>query len=377
MNVLVFGNSGSGKSTFAGALARVHGLAHLDLDTIVWEADTVAVERRPADVRASLETFLASYPRWVIEGCYGELVEVAAGRCTELVFLNPGLSACLDNNRRRPWEPHKYATKEAQDAMLADLQEWVTGYYQRQDAWSYTDHRRLFEAFTGPKREITSTKAADELRQADPVQEQPGGLPMNRTAYNSIATQWDTARSGFYGRERDYIEAVLSAAPPGSTLLDLGCGTGRPMAEHIVSRGRRVLGVDQSEAMLAIARRRLPREQWRLSAMETYRPAAGFQGALIWDALFHLPRTLHEPILHRVVDALPSGGRLMLSVGGSAQPPFTDVMFGQEFSYDSHTPQQTELILRGLGCRIILAEVMNKPDGKRDKGRDAIIAEKA
>ncbi|MEN1961331.1 AAA family ATPase, partial [Luteimonas sp. MJ246] len=37
MKVLVFGNSGSGKSTLAKRLAEEHGLAHLDLDLIVWE----------------------------------------------------------------------------------------------------------------------------------------------------------------------------------------------------------------------------------------------------------------------------------------------------------------------------------------------------
>jgi hypothetical protein len=58
----------------------------------------------------------------VIEGCYGELVERVSQFCTELVFLNPGLEACQANNRRRPWEPHKYATMEQQDAMLANLQ---------------------------------------------------------------------------------------------------------------------------------------------------------------------------------------------------------------------------------------------------------------
>jgi len=77
---------------------------------------------------------------------------------------------------------------------------------------------------------------------------------MNRDAYNKIAWHWSTARNSFFGREREYLDAVLLNAPIGSTILDLGCGTARPMAEYIVSQGRRVLGVDQSETMLVIAR---------------------------------------------------------------------------------------------------------------------------
>lgn len=156
MRILVFGNSGSGKSTLADRLAGQHALTHLDLDAIVWEPGKVAVQRSPQAIAASLADFLARHDRWVIEGCYGELVEAVASHCTELVFLNPGLEACLDNNRRRPWEPHKYSSKAAQDAMLDTLQAWVAGYYERQDPWSYQWHRRVFDSFPGTKTEHTS-----------------------------------------------------------------------------------------------------------------------------------------------------------------------------------------------------------------------------
>lgn len=154
MRVLLFGNSGSGKSTLAAQLAQAHGLAHLDLDTIVWEPGTVAVQRVPADIAASLAAFLGAHDRWVIEGCYGDLVDAASAHCTELVFLDPGREACLANNRRRPWEPHKYASQREQDAMLPNLQDWVAGYYQRDDAWSYRAHRRIFDGFARAKREL-------------------------------------------------------------------------------------------------------------------------------------------------------------------------------------------------------------------------------
>lgn len=154
MRTLIFGNSGSGKSTLARKLSAGHDLPHLDLDTIVWEPGQVAVMRSPEAIQASLHAFLDEHEAWVIEGCYGELVEAAAPRCTQLVFLNPGREACLANNRRRPWEPHKYASAEEQDAMLENLQAWVSDYYTRLDQWSYAAHRRIFDAFPGAKSEI-------------------------------------------------------------------------------------------------------------------------------------------------------------------------------------------------------------------------------
>jgi adenylate kinase family enzyme len=88
--ILVFGNSGSGKSTFARSYSEQHNIKHLDLDSIVWEPGTIAVQRNPDAINKLLQSFMASEPEWIIEGCYGELIQTAAASCTELIFLNPG-----------------------------------------------------------------------------------------------------------------------------------------------------------------------------------------------------------------------------------------------------------------------------------------------
>jgi adenylate kinase family enzyme len=155
MKILVFGNSGSGKSWHASELARQHGLTHLDLDTIYWEPGKIAVARPLDAVRVDLEAFVQAHPAWVAEGCYGDLVEMALPYCTELRFLNPGKETCLAHCRQRPWEPHKYESKEKQDSMLPFLLEWVGQYYERDDAMSYQAHRRLFDAYGGAKQELT------------------------------------------------------------------------------------------------------------------------------------------------------------------------------------------------------------------------------
>ena len=131
MKVLVFGNSGSGKSTYARALAAREGVPYLDLDSIVWEPGQIAVQRSPESVAGSLRSFIDLHPAWVIEGCYRQ---------------------------------HKYASLEAQNAMLSQLQEWVADYYQRKDSWSFRAHREIFDAFTGPKVEYRELGAYQEMR---------------------------------------------------------------------------------------------------------------------------------------------------------------------------------------------------------------------
>jgi len=155
MRVLIVGNSGSGKSWRARALAEQHQLPHLDLDTIVFVPGLIAVARPVEQVLADLHAFVTTHPSWVAEGCYGDFIEAALPFCTELEFMNPGKDACLANNGKRPWEPHKYESKEKQDSMLPFLLDWVGKYYERDDTCSYAWHRRMFDRYQGSKREIT------------------------------------------------------------------------------------------------------------------------------------------------------------------------------------------------------------------------------
>jgi len=202
-------------------------------------------------------------------------------------------------------------------------------------------------------------------------------LSLNRESYDRIAAEWNAARAAFFGRERVYLDALLDGLPRPSTVLDLGCGTGRPMAEHVIASGHRIIGVDQSVAMLAFARQRFPDETWIVGDLDSYEITTTPAAILCWDALFHLPRERHAVVLSRAAEALRPGGRLMLTAGGSAHPAFVDTMFGERFFYDSHPPDDALDLLRGLGFEMLIAEFMNLPTGGRDKGRFAIVAEKA
>jgi adenylate kinase family enzyme len=158
--IIIFGNSGSGKSTLAKALAKFYGAEHLDLDTIAWEAGRPGVRADFDESRRALLQFIESYEGWVVEGCYSELLKVAAEYCTEMIFLNPGIEACVLNCRARPFEAHKYESMEAQDANLRMLIEWVREYETRDDEFSLREHRKLFDTHEGRKAEYKSNDEA-------------------------------------------------------------------------------------------------------------------------------------------------------------------------------------------------------------------------
>jgi len=194
--------------------------------------------------------------------------------------------------------------------------------------------------------------------------------------YDRIAEEWAAARVAFWKNERDWLDRMLEGLPSQAKVLDLGCGTGRPNAEYMAACGHEVTGVDQSEAMLAKARELLPAEVWIRGEMDAVDLGQKFAAVLCWDALFHLERARHRAVLNVAWRALEPGGRLLFSTGGSANPPFTDTMWGHEFFYDALPPEEMLALVGELGFRVMLSEMLDPPRGGREKGKLAILAVK-
>lgn len=76
----------------------------------------------------------------------------------------------------------------------------------------------------------------------------------SRAFFAGAAAQWDKLRGELYGRRFD-LQAMLSLLPADQVVADLGCGTGHVLAE-LAPCVKRVIGVDNSPAMLKAARRR-------------------------------------------------------------------------------------------------------------------------
>lgn len=151
LRAILFGNSGSGKSSLARQLVAGRAVPILSLDDIAWNPGP---ERKPLlESVAALEEFIQTHDEWVVEGCYADLVEAALPFGRELRFLNPGIEVCVSHCQSRPWEPDKYPTPEAQEAMFDSLIEWVRAYETRDDECSYGRHRAVFDSHVGSKRE--------------------------------------------------------------------------------------------------------------------------------------------------------------------------------------------------------------------------------
>ena len=160
MRIILLGNAGAGKSTMARRLIGNKDVPLLPLDEIAW-AEGITRMSLTESIRL-LHEFMDSNGRWVMEGCYGDLVEAALPHCTELRFLNPGVETCVAHCLSRPWEPSKFPSAEEQNAMLQTLVAWVRDYETRNDEYGLKRHRFIYDHFGGIKREYKTVASYTE-----------------------------------------------------------------------------------------------------------------------------------------------------------------------------------------------------------------------
>jgi adenylate kinase family enzyme len=156
LRIAILGNSGSGKSTLSHWIARRTGAAALDLDAVVWEPNQIAVPRSPTTATRDVEMFCSERDSWIVEGCYASFVSVALRFEPHLLLLDPGRAACVKHCRARPWEPHKFESKTAQDEHLSSLLTWVSEYYTRDGDMSLAAHAACFDRYNGAKTRVTA-----------------------------------------------------------------------------------------------------------------------------------------------------------------------------------------------------------------------------
>jgi SAM-dependent methyltransferase len=102
--------------------------------------------------------------------------------------------------------------------------------------------------------------------------------------------------------------------PQGAAILDLGCGSGTPLAAALDAAGFRVYGIDASPTLVAMFRQRVPGAVVACESVEESRFfAQAFHGALAVGLLFLLPASAQHALILRLAEALKPGGRFLFT----------------------------------------------------------------
>ncbi|CAG6394121.1 Ubiquinone/menaquinone biosynthesis C-methylase UbiE [Actinacidiphila cocklensis] len=154
--------------------------------------------------------------------------------------------------------------------------------------------------------------------QGSPADDRPWGRTEQAEAFDAIGDRYDEA---FPHKEGQLAAAEWLAAsvPPGSRVLDLGCGTGLPTAGQLVDAGLRVVGVDLSAGMVARASANVPKAEFvqaDIADLPAGEPLTqgGFAGVAAFFSLLMLRRAEIPSTLRAVHALLEPGGLLALSM---------------------------------------------------------------
>jgi SAM-dependent methyltransferase len=118
---------------------------------------------------------------------------------------------------------------------------------------------------------------------------------------------------------RPWTTELLAELQPGSSVLDLGCGCGVPVARRLAQEGHRVTGIDISERQIERARSLVPGATFRVADMahRNFEPAS-FDAVVALYSLIHVPLAVQPSVIEQVADSLVDGGLLLATVGWEA-----------------------------------------------------------
>ena len=105
--------------------------------------------------------------------------------------------------------------------------------------------------------------------------------------YERHADAWDRER-GRSLSEKEWLDRFLALVAPAAAILDIGCGSGEPIARYFIEKGCSVLGIDSSLPLITMCRHRFPGHRWIVSDMRTLSLDGRYNGILAWDSFFHL-----------------------------------------------------------------------------------------
>jgi SAM-dependent methyltransferase len=176
--------------------------------------------------------------------------------------------------------------------------------------------------------------------------------------YQRHARAWDEARGqGLF--ERAWLDRFTALLPPGGTVLDVGCGSGEPIARHLIASRFAVTGVDAAPAMIELCRSRFPSATWLVGDMRELALGRRFDGLIAWDSFFHL-RPQEQRVMFPVLAAHTGANAVMMFTSGPSLGEAIGTFEGEPLYHGSLDAGEYRALLDAQGFQVV-AHIADDP----------------
>ena len=169
--------------------------------------------------------------------------------------------------------------------------------------------------------------------------------------YERTASLWDEGR-GKTLFEKSWLDRFTGLLPAHASILDIGCGSGQPIAQYLIAQGFTITGIDSSSAMISFCAQRFASHEWLVKDMRSLDLGRRFDGILAWHSFFHLSREDQRPMFARFASHLKPGGALMFT-SGPADGEAVGEWQGEPLYHASLSAGEYEALLAEYGLAIV------------------------
>ena len=161
-----------------------------------------------------------------------------------------------------------------------------------------------------------------------------------------------------------WLKKLLDRLPPGSSVLDLGCGSGHP-ADIEIARLHHVTGIDISAVQVDLARQNVPAGRFIHGDMASMDfPEQAFDAVVSFYTIEHIPREEHFSVLKKIYHWIKPGGWLLFSMEAEEYEEETGQWLGVPMFLSSFGPEVMKSLVVQTGFELIESAVEIQVENK-------------